>query len=273
MHGEVWGKTHFALGVAYAVAGGGEFLKWKTDKPRRVVYIDGEMAGAAIKERLAEIVNSTPEECEPPKGFLQIITPDTQELPLPNLASTEGQEVLAPCIEDAELIVVDNLSCLMHGGSENEGESWLPVANWALNLRRQGKSVLFVHHDGKGGQQRGTSRKEDIMDVVIKLEHTKDYKAEEGAKFLIKFEKARHLTGDDTKNIEAALVTDEHGEQIWSYKDADLGMAERILALKAEDPDLNQTEIAEELGCNKSTVSRTLRKAAQQPQRHVSWED
>jgi hypothetical protein len=36
------GKTHFALAVAYAVAGGGTFLKWKAAKPRRVVYIDGE---------------------------------------------------------------------------------------------------------------------------------------------------------------------------------------------------------------------------------------
>ena len=258
------GKTHFALGVAYAVAGGGQFLRWKSKKTRRVVYIDGEMAGAAIKARLAAIVEATPEEYEPPEGFLRIITPDAQDFPLPNLASREGQVALEPCIADAELIVVDNLSCLMHGGPENEGESWLPVVNWALNLRRQGKTVLFVHHDGKGGQQRGTSRKEDVMDVVIKLEHAKDYQAEKGAAFLVKFEKARHLTGDDAKNLEAALVEDEQGKQIWTYKDADLGMSERILALHAEAPDLNQSEIADELGCDRSTVSRAFTKAKQQ---------
>jgi len=258
------GKTHFALGVAYAVAGGGQFLKWKAEKPRHVVYIDGEMAGAAIKTRLAAIVKSTLDEHEPPEGFLRIITPDTQHLPLPNLASREGQVALEPCIADAELIVVDNLSCLMRGGPENEGESWLPVADWALNLRRLGKTVLFVHHDGKGGQQRGTSRKEDVMDVVIQLEHTKDYQAEQGAAFLVKFEKARHLTGDDTKNIEAALVKDEHGKQMWTCKDAELGMSERILALRVEAPDLNQSEIAEELGCNRSTVSRAIKKAERQ---------
>ncbi len=255
------GKTYFALGVAYAVAGGGQFLKWKANKPRHVVYIDGEMAGAAIKERAAAIVKSTPDEHEPPEGFLRIITPDTQHLPLPNLASREGQVALEPCIADAELIVVDNLSCLMHGGPENEGESWLPVADWALNLRRLGKTVLFVHHDGKKGQQRGTSRKEDVMDVVIQLEHTKDYQAEKGAAFLVKFEKARHLTGDDTKNIEATLVEDEYGRQEWTCKDAELGMSERILALHAEAPDLNQSEIADELGCNRSTVSRAIKKA------------
>jgi len=257
------GKTHFALGVAYAVAGGGQFLKWKADKPRRVVYIDGEMAGAAIKTRLAAIVESTPDEHEPPEGFLRIITPDTQHLPLPNLASREGQVALEPCIAEAELIVIDNLSCLMHGGAENESESWLPVADWALNLRRLGKTVLFIHHDGKGGLQRGTSRKEDVMDVVIKLEHTKDYQAEKGAAFLVKFEKARHLTGDDTKNIEVALVKDEQGRQVWVYKDAELRMTERILALHVEAPDLSQTEISEELGCHRSSVSRAFTKAEQ----------
>ena len=99
------------------------------------------------------------------------------------------------------------------------------------------------------------------MDVVIQLEHTKDYQAEKGAAFLVKFEKARHLTGDDTKNIEAALVEDEHGKQIWIYKDAELGLSERILTLHKEAPDLNQSEIADELGCDRSTVSRALNKA------------
>ncbi len=261
------GKTYFALGVAYAVAGGGQFLKWKAEKPRHVVYIDGEMAGAAIKARLAAIVESTPDEHEPPEGFLRIITPDAQDLPLPNLASREGQEVLEPCITDAELIVVDNLSCLMRGGPENEGESWLPVADWALNLRRLGKTVLFVHHDGKGGQQRGTSRKEDVMDVVIQLEHTKDYQAEKDAAFLVKFEKARHLTGTDARNLEAALVKDEHGKQVWVCKDAELGMSERILALHTEFPDLNQTEIADELGCHRSSVCRAFKEAERQSAR------
>jgi hypothetical protein len=184
-------------------------------------------------------------------------------MPLPNLASKAGQKALEPCVIDAELIVVDNLSCLMHGGPENEGESWLPVANWALNLRRLGKTVLFVHHDGKGGHQRGSSRKEDVMDVVIQLEHTKDYQAERGASFLIKFEKSRHLTGDDIKNLEATLTHDEHGKQIWAYRDAEMGMAERILVLHAEAPELTQNEIAEEIGCNRSTVSRTLKSAKQ----------
>src|SRR5689334_13459647 len=34
------GKTFFGLGVAYAVASGGSFLKWRAEKPRKVLFID-----------------------------------------------------------------------------------------------------------------------------------------------------------------------------------------------------------------------------------------
>src|SRR5262249_17882704 len=50
------GKTHVALGIAYAVATGTKFLRWNAPKPRRVRLIDGEMPAAALQERLAGIV-------------------------------------------------------------------------------------------------------------------------------------------------------------------------------------------------------------------------
>jgi RecA-family ATPase len=42
------GKTHVALGIAYAVASGGAFLRWRAPVPRRVLYVDGEMAAVDI---------------------------------------------------------------------------------------------------------------------------------------------------------------------------------------------------------------------------------
>jgi RecA-family ATPase len=155
------GKTHFALGVAYAVASGSAFLKWRADRPRKVLYIDGEMPGAAIKERLAAIIASPDGEQEPPPGHFRIVTPDAQEWALPDLATADGQADYSAVLSDAEVIVIDNLSALSRTGPENEGESWLPIANWALARRREGRAVLFVHHEGKNGQQRGSSRRED----------------------------------------------------------------------------------------------------------------
>ena len=247
------GKTHFALGVAYAVASGGKYLKWTADKPFRVVYIDGEMSGASIQARLAAIARTADK--HPPQGYLQIITPDAQALPLPDLATPEGQAALAPRIADAELIVVDNLSCLMRTGEENKAEGWHSTAEWALDLKRQGKTVLFVAHDGKNGQRRGSSKVEDILDCVLHLTHEADYDPEKGAAFTCSFVKARHLTGKDAADIEAALGKDGS----WTWREAALEMADRIRKLKAEVPEMNQKEIAEELGCSRSTVSRALK--------------
>src|SRR4051812_16131203 len=47
------GKSFFALGLAWAAASGGSFLGWQAPRPHRVVYVDGEMGAADLRERLA----------------------------------------------------------------------------------------------------------------------------------------------------------------------------------------------------------------------------
>src|SRR5262249_29732034 len=109
-------------------------------------------------------------------------------------------------IADAYLIIVDNLSTLCRGLRENEADSWGPVQEWALRLRAAGKSVLFIHHAGKGGAQRGTSRKEDVLDTVISLRRPLDYDASQGARFEVHFTKSRGFFGDEASPFEAWLI-------------------------------------------------------------------
>jgi AAA domain-containing protein len=59
------GKSMFALSAALAVAGGGEFLGWKSDERAsgigwRVLYIDGEMHVADIQERARLLMHAVP---------------------------------------------------------------------------------------------------------------------------------------------------------------------------------------------------------------------
>ncbi len=164
------GKTHVSLSIGYATACGGKFLNWKADKPHRVLIIDGEMPAAALQERLAAIIASNG--IEPPEGFLQILTPDLQTGAMPDLATFDGQDAVNEAIEKigVEVIIADNLSCLVRGpGRENDAESWNNVAEWALLQRQRGRSVIFIHHSGKNGAQRGTSKREDLLDVVLAL--------------------------------------------------------------------------------------------------------
>lgn len=251
------GKTHAALNIAYAVASGGSWLQWKSPEPARVLYLDGEMPGVAIQQRLSEIIANSEHEARP--DHLRVLTPDlNRHRAMPDLVTSTGQRDIDEMASDAKLIIVDNLSCLARsGGNENEAESWLPVADWALRQRVAGRAVLFVHHSGKGGLQRGTSKREDILDSVISLRHPRDYEPSDGARFEIHFEKARGLHGDAVAAVEAKLTTDENGRQLWASRPLTEGQNERIQELK--DDGLTIREIAEELGLSKSTVARRLK--------------
>jgi len=244
------GKTLVALWLAYAVATGGSFLKWKADKSRRVLYLDGEMPLVSMQERMARIVKDTAN--EPPDDYFRLVNPDAQERGF-NLATEEGQRRLEPLLTGVELVIVDNISTLASFGRENESESWLPLQEWALNLRRRNISVLFIHHAGKGGSQRGTSRREDVLDTVIALRHPKNYDPQSGAHFEVHFEKARGLMGEDAAPFDAKLTP-----QGWTFQTLENVRLDQIMALKAEG--LTQREIAEELGISAPTVNRTLKR-------------
>ena len=260
------GKTHFSLGVAYAVATGGTFLRWSAPQPRPVLFLDGEMPGAALQERLNAILDADVRDTELDGGMLRFITPDLLEGAPPDLANAGDQAMLAKVVASFEprLIVVDNISSLVRsGGAENDAEAWIPVQAWALQMRREGRAVLFVHHTGKGGKQRGTSKREDVLDVVLSLRHPEPYDPADGARFIVEFEKARHLRGDDAKTFEAKLGTDVHGRQCWTTTDIEISTVERVVALY-RDGVTKVKELADELGVNKSTASRSLRKAREQ---------
>lgn len=250
------GKTHLALGIAYAVASGGEFLRWRAEQPRGVLFLDGEMPAVVLQERLATIVETNARE---PSAALRIFTPDLQECGMPDLSVVEDQKILQPHLAGVELIIVDNISTLCRSGRENEAESWLPVQEWALRMRAGGRSVLFIHHSGKGAAQRGTSKREDILDTVITLRHAADYKTADGAVFEVIFEKARGIYGDDVTPFEARLSTDASGVQCWYTQTLEESTFDKVLKLAKED--LKNGEIAVEIGIHKSNVSRHLKRA------------
>ena len=250
------GKTHFGLSIAYAVTTGGKFTKWVAPKPRKVLYLDGELPGGVLQKRL---LMHCPD-VEPAPGFLRVFTPDL--LPdgraLPDLATYEGQAAIDALIEDAEVVIVDNLSCWARTGRENEAESWLPIADWILSLRRRGIAVVLIHHGGKNGQQRGTSKREDLLDVVIGLSRPNDYDPSKGAVFIAEFTKARNLMGPAAESLEMELGGDEE-RATWAWRTVESSTYDRVVALAKEG--LKPNEIAAELEINKSTVSRHLRKA------------
>lgn len=252
------GKTHFSLGTAYAVASAGEFLGWQADKARGVMFLDGEMPAAALQERLSYIINSSSKE---PTAPLKLITPDLQPSRMIDLTRIEDQEELEPELDGIDLIIVDNLSTLCRTGKESEGEGWLPVQQWALRQRASGRSVLFIHHAGKNGEQRGTSRREDVLDTVIALKRPGDYTPDKGACFEVHFEKARGLYGDETKPFEVQLMMSPDGVQTWSKKSMEKSTAEKVAQYLNDG--MKQSDIADLMGITKGAVSKAKKKASE----------
>jgi AAA domain/IclR helix-turn-helix domain len=244
------GKTLVAHGVAWPVACGTGFLNWRAPQPRQVLLLDGEMRAVDIQERFSSIRAMS--EAEPNPEFLKIAAADTFRDGLPNLGDRDQQQLYADIIGDADLVITDNLSTLFPSLKENDADAWVPLQEWALSLRRANKSVLFIHHAGKGGLQRGSSRKEDVLDTVISLRRPPDYSATQGARFEIHFEKARGFWGPDAEPFEAQLVG-----QDWIMSPIKSG--DDIDSLKAMHAQgMSIRDISERTGIPRSVVHRRV---------------
>lgn len=255
------GKTFFGLNVAYAVASGGEFLGWKAEAAYPVLYIDGEMPAITMQERLAAIIDSHNTHAQ--DNAIHIITPDLQDgNPMPDLGTREGQDALAPFVDGVKLVIIDNISTLCRSGRENESEGWIIVQEWALRQRSAGRSVLFIHHAGKGGNQRGTSKREDVLDTVINLKRPLDYSPVDGASFEVHFEKARGFSGPEAEPLSCKLLTHPFNQPTWAYSRLEDSTFDKVVTMMNEG--MSQNEIASELDINKSTVSRHVSKAKEQ---------
>jgi RecA-family ATPase len=256
------GKTYVGLACAYAIATGGSVLGWKAVEPRKVLYVDGEMDPADLQERIAAIhaaavrdKNGNPELAA---ANLKFLCDGDQSNGMPDLNTHTGRQqvekVLARC--GAEVLMLDNISALFRDcdASESEAESWIAPQDWLRKLRREGKTTVLFHHAGKpdaagNTKQRGTSKREDVLNTSILLEPPK----QKGVSFVINFTKHRGFVPTDKF---AVAIKHEAGECRLELPD----LEKAILFLAASEPSMTQTEIAEQLHTNQSKVSRTLAK-------------
>ncbi len=256
------GKTLLALSIGLAVASGSNLLRWSIPKPRRVLYVDGEMTLSDLQQRLLEI--SVGLGCQIPNGAFQILAADHTEGGI-NLATEEGQAGIELLLDGIDLVIMDNLSTLFPNGSENAGDAWEPMQSWLLKLRRSGKSVLFVHHAGNNGRQRGTSRREDVLDTVIGLRRPEDYSPEQGARFEIHYEKLRHRA-EGAAPFEATakpFVSESGGTGLgWSNRDLLPPMLTRAAALFADEHTIR--EVAAILRVSRSVAGRLRQRAVEE---------
>lgn len=207
------GKTWFVQTLALMASSGGAALGFHCDEPVRVLQIDGEMAGDELRDRYADL-----EDKLKLKGTenLTIIGADWQDDFLPRLDTADGRDLVEPFVDQADLIILDNRSTLFDTESETDPARWQPAQDWLLSLRRRRKAVLIVHHSNRQGGARGHSKPEDVMNLLVKLTRPEGYTADQGARFVVAFDKARGCHGPDVAPFTATLQPDG-----WSVEGVD----------------------------------------------------
>jgi len=249
------GKTWFAAAMARAIAGGGKLGEWEAGEPCKVLYIDSEMPPDLMRDRSIGL--------ETDENF-QIINHDIlfeRTGKVLNIADPEIQNAITKhCVNTGvKVLFIDNLSTAAFGLKENEADSWEKMLPWLLDLRRRKIAVVIVHHAGRSGEMRGTSKREDSVFWIIALDDMKKNADDKrGARFISRFTKPSRNTQDDVPAYDWHFVTESNGKVTISHKQAQsLDVFRRVI----EDGITECAQIAQEMKVSPATVSRFAKKA------------
>jgi AAA domain len=251
------GKTWFALLIAKALSEAGQVGDWQAHGSTKVLYIDGEMPADLMRARDAGLGRADGE-----VEFLnhEILFDRTGKVL--NITRPEIQQAITDrCIrEGIKVVVLDNLSTLASGMKENDSFEWEQVNNWLLQFRRHKIAVILVHHAGRNGEARGTSKREDAAFWVIALDDAKKHSDDKrGARFISRFTKPSRNTQEDIPAFEWRVTSDpQSGEIAVTHKQAQsLDVFRKLI----EDGVTECSQLAEELKVSKGTISKWAAKA------------
>jgi putative DNA primase/helicase len=245
-------KTWFSLMIANAVATGGTIGEWESPTVKKVLFIDGEMPADMIRDRLlgfggTENISLLNHE---------ILFDRTQSVI--NVTNSQQQDALLQlCIQqDFKLMILDNLSVCAFGIKENDSFEWEQLHRWLLQFRRHGIAVILLHHAGKTGQIRGTTKREDAAAWVISLTDAKERSADKrGSRFISYFAKqSRNCM--NTMAYEWHVVLDDGRVEInWR-----LAQGADLVLQCIKDGVSECSMIATEMGVSPATVCRLAKK-------------
>lgn len=253
------GKTFVSLECAYCIAKGiAKCFQWDIPKQRPVVYVDGEMDQETLQERLRELARGHRDGL-PDKGFFKLITPDLQKGFMPRINTRESQLAIEEHLQPGHVLWLDNLASLCPVSQEDETGDWIMVQDWLLSLRRKGITTMFDHHAGKSGAQRGSSVKEDVLNVVINLRRGEGYQMEQQLCAEVHLEKVRGkaAVGNAVQPFEVTLRTD-NGEAEWLMRPLKHIIEKR--AFEMFENGMKPNDVAQDLRLSRFQVYRLKRK-------------
>ena len=200
------GKTMVGIGLGMGIAAAAGFLHWRSVRPARVLFIDGEMSRRLLQQRLIDEVNRLGRK---PDGFYVLSHEDVENFR--PLNTPEGQAFIEEQIKrigGVDLIEFDNVISLL-AGNMKETEQWAATMPWVKSLTRRNIGQIWLHHTNEENKTYGDKTREWQMDTVILGEEVK--RSDTDVSFQITFTKARERTPANRAafaDIKVALVDD-----------------------------------------------------------------
>jgi hypothetical protein len=249
------GKTNFATGIGSAAARGEQFLAWKANGQFPVLYVEGELPGAELQERIMSQVR----DCD----NYYLITPEAQpNSMIPPLTDPRVRDLVEEAVvkHGIKILFLDSISTLANIPTNDE-DNWLALCAWFRVLRNKYHLAnFFLHHDGKSGMQRGHSKVEDLLDKSVQLTWENGYQGADGLKFTLRFDKARQPVKETN-----FLEVEWDNELGWAYRDRS-AEDKKKKALEMIAADKRSVEICRELHISKTTLSNWRNEGKQQPE-------
>ncbi len=243
------GKTNLGLAMAGGIASGQGFGKWRSCRPARVLYVDGEMPLSLLQSRLGDVARRLGGE-DMIGDMLHLVSWEDADSLLPPaddarwapLNSPEGQAfILRLCdLIKPDVIFLDNVQSLVSGDMTTEvpWNETQPLAA-ALTARQIGQ-VWFDHTGHNKGRQYGASRKSWGFDTVGIIQPIAAADLEPGdLAFSLNFDeegKARRRTPDNWHEYAPCVI--RLRDDKWTIEGSGAGSA------KATGPKLNEEAVS-----------------------------
>ncbi|WEK51165.1 MAG: AAA family ATPase [Candidatus Kaistia colombiensis] len=261
------GKTMLSLSLAMAMATGGGAGTWKSDRPWKILYVDGEMHQQDIKDRLVMLKETEAVAIGPHAGIADNLVFVNRQGQVPeavfyDLTTTDGQTALLDMCKmvGAEVLILDNFTTLSEGlEDENASTSFKAIQSFLLTTKQMGLTTILVHHARKDGNAfRGSASIEVTFEVVLELQKPAIARVG-GASFVPRFGKFRQKTDE-------RLLP-----RTWSLTDDGWEVSDEV-AVDEDDPVvrcvkslefISQQEIVKHTGLSKGTVSKRIKKATE----------
>jgi hypothetical protein len=247
------GKTWYAHALIASLTTGRDFGPWKVPSRVPVALLDGEMPPDAVQERLKSLGADPTLLVVLSHQFLFDEAERSFQLGDPE----QRHALLVYCRHmGIRVLVIDNLSSLSNV-PENDNDAWTDLGEWLLDFQRSRIAVVVVHHAGKNGTMRGSSRREDRASFTVSLADSRERTAtKSGARFVASFTKHRYAMAQP-ETMDWHFSKGEDGSTKIEIEAAD---TDALVYQAIREGNDSCSFIAEELNVAKGTVSKAAKR-------------